>query len=196
MEELVVSGHPVKSEDIKFAIRLIAENKTINLKSIFSERITVSPKKGFITPKSSTQREFIQSVKQADIVLAIGPAGTGKTYLAVALAVALALAVVEVEVAVAVAIAVALMLVVVIVMMKLVLMFMMMIMMLLLMMIMIMLSIRLIIGRKRADISVKAFVDFSMPVTQMMRRAMEMVRARTAASASASAEERGSMARS
>ena len=39
------------------------------------------------TPKSPTQREFIQSVKQADIVLAIGPAGTGKTYLAVALAV-------------------------------------------------------------------------------------------------------------
>ena len=51
------------------------------------ERITVSPKKGFITPKSETQREFIQSVRQADIVLAIGPAGTGKTYLAVALAV-------------------------------------------------------------------------------------------------------------
>lgn len=40
-----------------------------------------------ITPKSPTQREFIQSVRQADIVLAIGPAGTGKTYLAVALAV-------------------------------------------------------------------------------------------------------------
>ena len=57
------------------------------MKTIFSERIAVSPKKGFITPKSPTQREFIQSVKQADIVLAIGPAGTGKTYLAVALAV-------------------------------------------------------------------------------------------------------------
>ena len=51
------------------------------------ERIAVSPKKGFITPKSQNQREFIKSVKQSGIVLAIGPAGTGKTYLAVALAV-------------------------------------------------------------------------------------------------------------
>ncbi len=65
----------------------MAEDNTVNLKAIFSERITVSPRKGFITPKSPTQREFIQSVRQADIVLAIGPAGTGKTYLAVALAV-------------------------------------------------------------------------------------------------------------
>jgi len=87
LEDLAISGHALKNEDIKFAIRLVAENKTINLKSIFSERISVSPKKGFITPKSSTQREFIQSVKKSDIVLAIGPAGTGKTYLAVALAV-------------------------------------------------------------------------------------------------------------
>ena len=87
LEDLIISGHPIKNEDMKFAIRLIAENKSINLKSIFSERISVSPKKGFITPKSSTQREFVQSVKKADIILAIGPAGTGKTYLAVAMAV-------------------------------------------------------------------------------------------------------------
>ena len=87
LESLSISGYKLKKEDIKFAIRLVAEDRSINLKTIFSERISVSPKKGFITPKSSTQREFIQSVKQADIVLAIGPAGTGKTYLAVALAV-------------------------------------------------------------------------------------------------------------
>ena len=87
LEGLLVSGYTLKNDDIKFATRLVAEDKTVNLKVIFSERITVSPKKGFITPKSPTQREFIQSVKKEDIVLAIGPAGTGKTYLAVALAV-------------------------------------------------------------------------------------------------------------
>ena len=87
LEDLLVSGYKLKNDDIKFATRLLAEDKTVSLKTIFSERITVSPKKGFITPKSPTQREFIQSVKQADIVLAIGPAGTGKTYLAVAMAV-------------------------------------------------------------------------------------------------------------
>ena len=87
LEHLLVSGYKLKDDDIKFAIRLVAEDKTISLKTIFSERIAVSPKKGFITPKSPNQREFIKSVKQSDIVLAIGPAGTGKTYLAVALAV-------------------------------------------------------------------------------------------------------------
>jgi len=87
LEDLLVSGYKLMDDDIKFATRLIVEDKTVSLKTIFSERITVSPKKGFITPKSLTQREFIKSVKQADIVLAIGPAGTGKTYLAVALAV-------------------------------------------------------------------------------------------------------------
>jgi phosphate starvation-inducible protein PhoH and related proteins len=87
LEDLLNSGYKLKTDDIKFAARLISEDSTVSLKTIFSERIAVSPKKGFITPKSPTQRELIQSVKKSDIVLAIGPAGTGKTYLAVALAV-------------------------------------------------------------------------------------------------------------
>ncbi|SVD39861.1 uncharacterized protein METZ01_LOCUS392715, partial [marine metagenome] len=59
LEDLLVSGYKLKEDDVKFAIRLIAEDKTLNLKTIFLERIAVSPKKGFITPKSPTQREFI-----------------------------------------------------------------------------------------------------------------------------------------
>ena len=87
LEDLLVSGYRLKEDDIKFAARLVAEDSKVRLKNIFLERIAVSPKKGFITPKSQTQRELVQSVKQSDIILAIGPAGTGKTYLAVALAV-------------------------------------------------------------------------------------------------------------
>ena len=71
----------------RFAIRLMAENPQADLKTIFSERIAVSPKKGFITPKGPSQHKFIQSIKTDDIVLSIGPAGTGKTFLAVAMAV-------------------------------------------------------------------------------------------------------------
>ena len=87
LEDLLVSGYRLKEDDIKFAARLVAEDSKVRLKNIFLERIAVSPKKGFITPKSQTQRELVQSAKHSDIVLAIGPAGTGKTYLAVALAV-------------------------------------------------------------------------------------------------------------
>ena len=87
LEELSVAGCTLQNGDIKFAIRLVAEDPSVDLKAIFTERITVAPKKGFITPKSPAQREFIQSVNRADVVMAVGPAGTGKTYLAVALAV-------------------------------------------------------------------------------------------------------------
>ncbi len=49
--------------------------------------MTVGQTKGYITPKGPAQRELIQAINQVDVTLAIGPAGTGKTYLAVALAV-------------------------------------------------------------------------------------------------------------
>ena len=87
LEQLHGSDQSVENGDIKFAIRLMAENPQADLKTIFSERIAVSPKKGFITPKGPSQHNFIQSIKAADIVLSIGPAGTGKTFLAVAMAV-------------------------------------------------------------------------------------------------------------
>ena len=87
LEQLHESDQSVENGDIKFAIRLMAENPQADLKTIFSERIAVSPKKGFITPKGPSQHNFIQSIKAVDIVLSIGPAGTGKTFLAVAMAV-------------------------------------------------------------------------------------------------------------
>ena len=86
MEKLHEANLPVENGDVKFAIRLISEDSQADLKAIFSERIAVSPKKGYITPKGPSQHQFIQSIRQVDIVLSIGPAGTGKTYLAVAMA--------------------------------------------------------------------------------------------------------------
>lgn len=87
LHDMMEGGVPLVNGDIKFAIRLVAEDPAVDLISLFSERIAVSPKKGFISPKSTAQRELVHSIRANDIVLTIGPAGTGKTYLAVALAV-------------------------------------------------------------------------------------------------------------
>ena len=84
---MMSSGNKLVNGDIKFAIRLMAEDPQIDLVNLFAERIAVAPRKGFITPKGANQRDMIQAVRESDIVLAIGPAGTGKTYLAVAMAV-------------------------------------------------------------------------------------------------------------
>ncbi len=87
LHQMMSEGHRLADGDIKFAIRLIAEDSKVNLLSLFNERIVVSPKKGYITPKGKNQRNLIHSIRAKDVSLAIGPAGTGKTYLAVALAV-------------------------------------------------------------------------------------------------------------
>jgi len=87
LQDMMAKGNRLQNGDIKFAIRLAAEDPEVDLQSLFNERVTVSPRKGFITPKGINQREMIQSVRNNDVVLAIGPAGTGKTYLAVAMAV-------------------------------------------------------------------------------------------------------------
>lgn len=84
---MLSSGNKLVNGDIKFAIRLMAEDPKIDLVKLFAERIAVAPRKGFITPKGANQRDMIQAIRENDIVLAIGPAGTGKTYLAVAMAV-------------------------------------------------------------------------------------------------------------
>lgn len=87
LHDLMADGHSIFNGDIKYAVRLVAEDENVDLKSILSERIAVSPQKGFITPKGTTQRELIRAIREYDLILAIGPAGTGKTYLAVAMAV-------------------------------------------------------------------------------------------------------------
>ena len=87
LQELFEGKTPPQNGDIKFAIRLTADDPTVDLKSIFTERVTLAPGRGYVSPKGSAQSEFIKTAKQRDIIFAIGPAGTGKTYLAVALAV-------------------------------------------------------------------------------------------------------------
>ena len=87
IHDLMAQDISIANGDIKFAMRLLLDDPNTDLKSLFGQRIFISQKKGFVTPKGQAQREFIQAINEVDIVLGIGPAGTGKTYLAVAMAV-------------------------------------------------------------------------------------------------------------
>ena len=86
--ELVREGYPVFKNDVEQAARVISENENANLRDIFLHTILTSSKNKLITPKSKSQRIYVDKIKEFDIVFGIGPAGTGKTYLAMAMAVA------------------------------------------------------------------------------------------------------------
>ncbi|MDI6782038.1 MAG: PhoH family protein [bacterium] len=81
------SGHVVRIPEIKYALKMISQNREVNLPGLFKEVICVSERGRIIKPKTMGQKRYIESIKTNDIVFGIGPAGTGKTYLAVAMAV-------------------------------------------------------------------------------------------------------------
>jgi len=74
-------------DDVNSAIHAYASDPSASLKDIFQKAIPVSSRKRPVAPKNETQRKYIEAIKQHDIVFGIGPAGTGKTYLAMATAV-------------------------------------------------------------------------------------------------------------
>ena len=85
---LLAEGHPVYDNDIDFAVRTLSADHTARLKEIFLDTVFVTAKKQSIAPKSRAQKEYIDAIRNFDMVFGIGPAGTGKTYLAMAMAVA------------------------------------------------------------------------------------------------------------
>jgi phosphate starvation-inducible PhoH-like protein len=85
--ELVRKGYPVFSQDIAFALKILEGSPRAVLEEIFLEKVCITAKKRIISPKTVNQKNYIEAVRHNDIVFGIGPAGTGKTYLAVAMAV-------------------------------------------------------------------------------------------------------------
>ncbi len=84
---LLESGYPVYPQDVDYAVRVLSEDDRVRLKDIFLDTVYITAKKHPITPKSPNQKTYIDAMRQYDIVFGIGPAGTGKTYLAMAMAV-------------------------------------------------------------------------------------------------------------
>ena len=85
---LLSEGYPLYPSDVNHAIQILSGNFKARLRDIFLDSVYVTSKKRVITPKSLAQKEYIDAIRTYDIVFGIGPAGTGKTYLAMATAVA------------------------------------------------------------------------------------------------------------
>jgi phosphate starvation-inducible PhoH-like protein len=86
--DLLKRGYPIYSGDVEYAIRIVRADHDVDLKDIFLDTVYVSAHKRIISPKSLNQKAYIDAIRAHDIVFGIGPAGTGKTYLAMAMALA------------------------------------------------------------------------------------------------------------
>ncbi len=84
---LLKDKYPVHANDVEYAVKVLSGDDRISLKDIFLDTVFITAKKSSIAPKSPAQKEYIDAIRNYDIVFGIGPAGTGKTYLAMAMAV-------------------------------------------------------------------------------------------------------------
>ena len=87
LEEAQKKGVPIQKHEFQYALNSVSESREDNLSDAVSMIITTSPRKPPIVARSAGQRNYVEAIDKHDIVFGIGPAGTGKTYLAVAMAV-------------------------------------------------------------------------------------------------------------
>jgi phosphate starvation-inducible PhoH-like protein len=87
LESSLKSGTPVRTREFNQAVSMVKNEGVSALKDLYAERIHTSSKKANVTPKTTGQKRYVQAIRQHDITIGIGPAGTGKTYLAMAMAV-------------------------------------------------------------------------------------------------------------
>src|SRR5450755_1873860 len=86
--KLIERGYKPKKADLDAAIRILKEEPKTSLVEFFENRSVGPALRQVVSPRNVRQQEYLQAVLEHDIVFAIGPAGTGKTYLAVAMAAA------------------------------------------------------------------------------------------------------------
>jgi phosphate starvation-inducible PhoH-like protein len=85
---LLENDYPIYPSDVDYAVRILSRDRNAKLRDIFLDAIYITAHKRVVTPKSVAQKAYIDAIRNDDIVFGIGPAGTGKTYLAMAMAVA------------------------------------------------------------------------------------------------------------
>jgi phosphate starvation-inducible PhoH-like protein len=89
LSALLEKGFDLRPTDIEYAERILRMDESAKLTEIFLDTVTVSARNKAISPKTLAQKAYLDAMRSNDVVFGIGPAGTGKTYLAMAMAVAL-----------------------------------------------------------------------------------------------------------
>jgi len=88
MARLVRRGRAVRREDVSYAVRMVKDDRAEELHRFYAKGTKLKGLKKPVEPKTVGQKRYVDALEENDIVVSIGPAGTGKTYLAVAVAVA------------------------------------------------------------------------------------------------------------
>jgi phosphate starvation-inducible PhoH-like protein len=86
LSRLVGAGFPLQNSDVLTAITVLKDDPNASLSEFFSGDFLGPALKSVVAPRNAKQRHYLKTVAENDVVFAIGPAGTGKTYLAVAMA--------------------------------------------------------------------------------------------------------------
>lgn len=79
-------GHSISTNDVKYAVRMVRGGKDLDMQNTTTRAVHVYSNK-IVRPKTKGQGRYVAAMNQYDLVFGIGPAGTGKTYLAMAMAV-------------------------------------------------------------------------------------------------------------
>jgi phosphate starvation-inducible PhoH-like protein len=88
---LLKSGRQVHPNDIEHAYNMLSRDPSLDVSQVFKDSIYINGPRRNIAPKSLNQRAYVTALREAAIVFGVGPAGTGKTYLAVAAALSMLL---------------------------------------------------------------------------------------------------------
>lgn len=87
LEASIKAGATVRNREFQQALNVARHDGVATLRSLYADRLQTSAKKAPVVPKTVGQKQYLEAIRQHDITFGIGPAGTGKTYLAVAMAI-------------------------------------------------------------------------------------------------------------
>ena len=88
LESLLKAGSPVRNREFTHALNVVKNEGAETLKDLVSDRVLTHDRKPGVTAKTVGQKKYLDAIRKHDVTFGVGPAGTGKTYLAVAMALA------------------------------------------------------------------------------------------------------------